>query len=265
MKAFWQKAYSQLLGSFLQTPCPLCERSAKAVICPDCEQQIKSCQLPSPYHPEVSEVPIFAWGAYLGSLKRAIQLMKYQNKPDLAYQLGIQLGQLWLQQGQDFLSSSSRLLKGAAAVQQSLRPVIVPVPLYAERLQQRGYNQAALIAQGFCQITGLPCLERGLLRVRGTDAQYKLGLQGRQQNLAGAFRLGPDWTLDRLASPVLLIDDIYTTGATALSAATELRCSGIRVLGMIAVARAILGHPGKAWAGEGQRLQHQKLKPDLVR
>ncbi|MEM8807369.1 MAG: hypothetical protein AAGF01_15210, partial [Cyanobacteria bacterium P01_G01_bin.38] len=120
---------------------------------------------------------------------------------------------------------------------------------------------AELIAQGFCRITGLPCLGQGLLRVKATEAQHQFGLATRQSNLRSAFRLGPDWTLDRMSSAVLLVDDIYTTGATAQAAATELQQSGLKVLGMATVARAILRHPGVTAAGSGSEDQKPRLSP----
>lgn len=195
-------------------------------------------------------MPVIAWGTYSGPLKRALHQLKYQNCPEIAAPLGTDLGRLW-QQAWLPKMALQRQAKGQSIV-------VVPIPLHPERLGQRGYNQAELIAQGFCRTTGLPCLSQGLLRVRATEAQHQFGLATRQSNLHSAFRLGPDWTLARMSAAVLLIDDIYTTGATAQAAATELQQSGLNVLGIATVARAILRHSELTAAGsesEGQKLR----------
>ncbi|MEO1591258.1 MAG: ComF family protein [Cyanobacteria bacterium J06632_22] len=218
--------FSSLLRTFLKPPCPLCDRTGQPLLCRDCEHQLDSCRIDSSRaKPETS--PIFAWGNYGGALKRAIHLMKYENVPDIGALLGQRLGQCWLEQSKVRNQRSSQ------------RPlVLVPVPLHRDRLRQRGFNQAEIISARFSQATGIPHLPQGLLRVKATAAQHQLSPKDRKHNLKGAFRLGPDWTIDRMSSRVLLIDDIYTTGTTARAAATELRRSGISVVGIAAVARA---------------------------
>lgn len=169
---------------------------------------------------------MLAWGRYEGKLKRALAGLKYDQQPQIAQPLGEWLAQTWLS-----LPSSRRS-------QERSRPVVVPIPLHPEKLQQRGYNQAALLAQAFCDRTGLPLQAQGLMRVRSTEAQFGLSEAARNQNLVGAFAIAPQWQRQKPAS-VLLLDDIYTTGATARSAAQTLRSQGIRVVGMVAIAQAL--------------------------
>jgi ComF family protein len=109
---------------------------------------------------------------------------------------------------------------------------VVPIPLHAERLRQRGYNQAALISQAFCQRTGLRHWPEALVRVRATAAQHELNPLQRQHNLAGAFALK-----QVPATPVLLVDDIYTTGSTVQAAQQVLAAAGIPVAGVVVVAQ----------------------------
>ena len=263
MWANCQRFSKRILGTFLQAPCSICSRNTASLFCKDCEKQIQGYQLLSPYGQESSAVPSFAWGAYSGTLKRAIQVLKYHDAPEIAVYLGNLLGQVWLQKGTAFLSSSSltQAPGNRCRTHTATNLVVVPVPLHHERLKERGYNQAAMIAQGFCKITQLPCLEKGLLRIRGTEAQYRLGAQARQKNLNGAFRLGPDWTIAQMSSAVLLIDDIYTTGTTANAAATELRRNGLRVVGIGVAARAIRERPESKKSEAKQPLQRQRSTP----
>jgi predicted amidophosphoribosyltransferase len=259
-------SFKQVMGLFLAQACPVCDRSTAHTFCLDCQRQIypslgdskKSSQVRS----EPSLLPICALGLYSGSLKRAILAMKYGDRPDVAAPLGAALAQHWLAQQPTVLSGatlSSATLSSAttqrASAHKSLhRPRLyaVPIPLHAERQKSRGFNQAELIARAFCQISELPLLSQGLVRTQSTRPQHELGLAERQQNLNQVFQVGP--SLQRLADlrqqgskrqgkatpTVLLVDDIYTTGATAQSAAMTLRRAGISVAGIVAVAQAEL-------------------------
>jgi predicted amidophosphoribosyltransferase len=107
--------------------------------------------------------------------------------------------------------------------------------MHPKKQKQRGFNQAALIAEGFCNVTGYKLKINGLERIKETEAQFNLSPTQRQQNLAGAFVLGKD--LRRPPNiPVLLVDDIYTTGATVKAAVQTLEKHQIKVLGVAAVA-----------------------------
>lgn len=207
------------LNLFLQGTCPLCDRTTPAAFCPTCTTSLQ--QQISPQLDRQSSLPVLAWGRYEGLLKRAIAALKYQQQAQIGTVLGQWLGEAWHQHGQIF----------------SQRPVVVPIPLHPDKLKQRGYNQAELIAQGFCRVTGWPLAARGLQRTRATEAQFGLDAQARQRNVAEAFELGHAWQ-QRSRTSVLLIDDIYTTGATALSAANTLRRHQVSVLGIAAIARA---------------------------
>jgi ComF family protein len=210
-----------LLNLFLASRCPLCDRSTSTVICQYCERQLQACRLTNPKELWQGNLPVFAWGNYEGALKRAIATLKYQNKPEIGEWLGEWLGRAWLKA--DLPKTKQRL-------------VVVPIPLHSEKLKQRGYNQAALIAETFARITCLPYENRGLIRSKETKAQFGLSILERQENLANAFSLGKDLQALPAGTQILLIDDIYTTGATAQAAAQILRKSGISLYGMGAIA-----------------------------
>ena len=222
---------------FLQQSCPLCDRPAPAVLCPTCWGQIQRCASLQPVMAAAAALPVLAWGQYQGSLKQAIAALKYDGHPALADPLGRALGQCWQQSP---LTPRS--------------PLVVPIPMFLEKQQQRGFNQAELIARAFCQQTGLPLIRQGLVRQRATAPQFGLGLQARQHNLAGAFTLGQAFQRQRPRQPVLLVDDIYTTGTTVQMAATELRRCGISVCGVATVARAVMEKSvGSSVGGSGSR------------
>ena len=215
----WTRNIQGLLNLFLERRCPLCDRSTTTEFCLDCTRQLQKCQLTRPLDLEQQQLPIFVWGNYQGTLKRAISSLKYENKPTIARPLGKWLAQEWL--NSSFATS---------------QVIVVPIPLHANKHKQRGYNQAELIAQSFCSVTGLKLHELGLTRQKDTAAQFNLSPQQRQENLNRAFALGSEFCSHRPVKPVLLIDDIYTTGTTARFAAKVLQQEGIAVAGLVAIA-----------------------------
>ncbi|MEM9171360.1 MAG: ComF family protein [Pseudomonadota bacterium] len=110
----------------------------------------------------------------------------------------------------------------------------VPVPLHRQRLAERGFNQAALLAKSLAQRRGWSYAPDGLLRLRHTPPQ--VGLQGnaRRANVEGVFR-AQRWFASR---PVLIVDDVITTGATLQAAGQVVRQAGASRIVGVAVARA---------------------------
>ena len=109
----------------------------------------------------------------------------------------------------------------AGALMSAPRPdALVPVPLHARRIRQRGYDQALELARPLA----LPLRADLLQRIRATAAQSELDAGQRQRNLARAFAVA-----DQAALPahVALVDDVMTTGATLAAAAHALRTAGV--------------------------------------
>jgi ComF family protein len=98
----------------------------------------------------------------------------------------------------------------------------IPVPLHPKRQQERGFNQAALLASSFSGRTKLPMQETWLTRNRETASQATLSAEERRQNITDAFTASPEVAGRRL----LVIDDVTTTGATLTACAHALRKAG---------------------------------------
>ena len=115
---------------------------------------------------------------------------------------------------------------------------IIPVPLHPRRLQERGYNQAALLAEGLGERLGIPVLLDVLVRIKYTKPQVGLTAEERKENVRGAFAC-PHKAL--IGKSVLLVDDVCTTGATLEACSVALKTAGAtRVLGFT-LARPMLG------------------------
>ena len=114
---------------------------------------------------------------------------------------------------------------------------VIPVPLHARRLKTRGFNQASIVAGAVSKSLQLPLDEVSLVRVSSTE-KYRAGLdrKGRQDTVAGAFAVSHP----RLVANenVLLVDDVFTTGATVSACAEALISAGAGRVYVITVARA---------------------------
>ena len=104
---------------------------------------------------------------------------------------------------------------------------IVPVPLYKARLKKRGYNQAALLGSAIASATGIRLDDSLLIRTKNTAPQKELDDGEREKNLLSAFAVKDSGTRT-IPSAVLLVDDIYTTGATIEGCTTVLKRAGVR-------------------------------------
>lgn len=108
---------------------------------------------------------------------------------------------------------------------------IIPMPLHATRLGQRGYNQALELARCLAAPHALPVDGYSMRRSRATPAQTTLDAAARRRNLRGAFEAVPQ------AGIVVLVDDVITTGATLDEAARVLLRAGAREVRAVAIAR----------------------------
>lgn len=113
--------------------------------------------------------------------------------------------------------------------------VMIPVPLASKRLRQRGYNQAAMLANWLGSLLELPVDERLIKRVKDTPAQQGLGAKARKRNVREAFVLvKPEGVMGK---HVALIDDVLTTGSTADTIARLLMKAGARAVDVYCLAR----------------------------
>ena len=113
---------------------------------------------------------------------------------------------------------------------------VVPVPLHLTRLRWRGFNQAVLIARSLALHHQCPLERFALERTRATDPQVGLSGEARKRNVAGAFRLRPGW--EARGKRILLVDDVFTTGATVRECASILLGAGAQRVEVAVVARA---------------------------
>jgi ComF family protein len=115
--------------------------------------------------------------------------------------------------------------------------LIVPVPLHKSRERARGFNQAFELSKPLGKLAHIPVRSNLLLRVRPTKVQAGLSRRERRLNVTGAFELSRDGTVEDQA--VLLVDDVFTTGATLNECAKILRRNGARRVNVLTLARVV--------------------------
>ncbi len=153
---------------------------------------------------------------YEGRMVEAIAHLKYRNLPRLADPLA------------DLLAPTCAPLSADG---------VTAVPLHPSRFRERGYNQSLLIAAVLARRLGLPLLPMALVRIRPTPPQVGLTGSEREENVAGAFEAPSS---DRIAERrLILVDDVFTTGATISNAASALRAAGTKEVIPCALARML--------------------------
>ncbi len=169
-------------------------------------------------------VKAVAYGSYDGGLRELIHLLKYEQVRPAAVVLGRMLAE-----------AVSGVESGSTAL------LVVPVPLHARKLRQRGFNQSELIAQHAVKLGGgsgrLAMHSRGLKRRRETQSQIGLTRHQRRENLRGAFAVSrPEEIAGR---EILLVDDVFTTGTTVSECARVLLRAGASKVFVATVARTL--------------------------
>jgi len=157
----------------------------------------------------------YSFGDYDGPLRDLIHLLKYRRMRPLAAPLG--------------------RLMARAVPRDQLFDTIVPMPVHWRKLIVRGFNQSRLLADEVARRTGLP-VSGFLSRSRHTQAQAGLSRSQRRANVAGAFFVSTDSNVRN--KRILLLDDVFTTGATANAAAAALKRAGAARVSVLTLARA---------------------------
>ena len=160
--------------------------------------------------------PIERAAAYLnyakgGDVSSLLYSMKYYGNEQLAIYLGKCMAEEF---------SSQSFFDGVDC--------LVPIPLHADRLRQRGYNQSEALAKGIASVTGLPVHVEMLRRIHPTETQTQKGRYERWLNVKDGFSVEKEY--DFRHKHVLLVDDVLTTGATMTACADVLKdIEGIRI------------------------------------
>jgi ComF family protein len=201
---------------------PLCNRCGRPF--PDAAGEDHTCAVCLARSPQF--VAARAWACYPREeleehpLRRVVQKFKYGRKVSL----GKPLGQLMARGCREFLDGFQADL-------------IVPVPLHRKRLRWRGFNQSLVLARQIGRAYDIPVDAFVLRRNHETAPQTQLDEDARRRNVRGAFALKPDRSVD--GKSVLLVDDVYTSGATVNECSRILKRNGAKQVFVLTLARAV--------------------------
>ncbi|MBS3920764.1 MAG: ComF family protein [Deltaproteobacteria bacterium] len=233
----------RVLQFLLPSQCHCCERfleEGQKRICPDCLSKIRWIEPPlctlcgTPFlsrrienHPCgacLTRRKYFtmarAVGYYEGPLREAIHRWKYEEKSYLTSFFG------------EKLAEGFRRYWGPGSFD-----LLVPVPLHSKRLRERGFNQALLLAKELSQRTRIPYSKRLLQKRISTPPQVHLSGRKREKGVKGSFHIQRDEAIK--GKTILLVDDVYTTGATVNECSKVLLKAGAERVDVLTVAHAI--------------------------
>jgi ComF family protein len=211
--------------------CQACWRDVSFIECPYCEV------LGTPFEHDlgagflsaeaIANPPVFdhlrAVCLFDGAARNLVHGLKYRDRTELAPMMA-----RWMARA------------GAEGIDDC--DVILPVPLHRWRLFSRRFNQAADLARALAVETGKPMLPNALRRRRRTAQQVGLGKAAREANMKGAFEVTGEGKAALLGKRVLLIDDVYTTGATVSAATRALKRAGVTKVDVLTFAMAFARH-----------------------
>jgi ComF family protein len=160
--------------------------------------------------------------AHGGIARRMVHGLKYGDRTDLAPWMA----RWMIRAGRELLADAD---------------VLTPVPLHRGRFLTRRFNQSAELARAIARLSGLAFNPDIVTRVKPTRQQVGLGLRQREDNVRGAFRIPPEAEIAVAGRKVLVIDDVYTTGATVSAVAKVLRKAGAARIDVLTFARVLPG------------------------
>jgi len=199
VSCYCQKCGLPLSPSFAEVENPLCK---------DCQKRRRQ------FHLARSATPFF------GSIRECIHLFKYSKKMGLSKPLG------------------DLMLKALFSFWPDLEiDLILPVPLHPDKEDSRGFNQAHLLSKQISKGLNLPVVRGNLQRIVNTASQTSLSPKERLKNVKGAFKIKRPEALAK--KKILLIDDVFTTGATVEECSRILKAAGVKEINVFTLARAI--------------------------
>ncbi len=203
MKNIWES----LLDLIYRKRCYFCGSSKYSLkMCPECYESLECTSfIPNRI---IDGVNIYCAGEYNKELQKLIRGLKYHRQKELAYYQAKFMYDYFLNiekpEDADF--------------------ELIPVPLHKNRIKKRKYNHMELVCEEFSKLSGFPCNFDLIKRVKDTKPQYRLNKKERMINLHKAFEVNKEFITGK---PLLIMDDICTTGSTFEEMITALKNAGI--------------------------------------
>ena len=215
--------FETLLNFLFPPRCPACQRyvEVRGGWCTSCLTEaaaVRRLQLSVEERDVISEA--WALGVYEGALRDLVRHLKYQRRRETLPCITT------------FLHAVEADFFRAAGIPPVL--IAVPVPLFRTKEKKRGFNQTELLFRDWLKEHAIP-MERLLVRTRATRPQYGLTKEERRENMRDAFAVDSQKQQDIRGRNILLLDDIFTTGATCAECARALKKDGAQKIIVLAL------------------------------
>ncbi len=225
-----KRGFIEVLFPRVCTICGLSLSDSEQFICPDCVKN--RFEVANPERKRASSDTLLPEGVVLqhalwnfdkgGFLQDLLHALKYHRLTGVGVDLGIALG---------------NSLKSNPFFEGDEDCILVPVPLHPKKRRMRGYNQARFIAKGIERSTSIQlCDNSDIIRIKNTKTQTGFTLEKRRENINGAFKLNNESAIKN--KTCLVVDDVFTTGATAFELADTLINGGAGKIMIVTVAQA---------------------------
>lgn len=218
--AHTRRAFAFLLDLLYPPRCGGCDRYGEGWWCATCDTRTPWLDVSDSRStlalPSGASLTVISAARFAPPLREGIHRFKYEGQPQLAEAFAARMSAMWMAND---LSADA----------------LIPVPLHAARLRERGFNQSLLLARQVSLTVGKPVEGRALQRIRATEQQAHLDAKARQANVRGAFAVRRDLVEGKA---IVLVDDVFTTGATLMECAEVLYQSGAREVTALTLARA---------------------------
>ena len=202
-----KKIFKSFIDLIYKKKCYFCFNSKYSLtMCPECYDKLQFCNFE--VNRIIDGVDVYCAGVYTKELQKLIRGLKYHKQKELAFYQAKFMYEYF--QSIDALKDKNIEL--------------IPVPLHKNRIKSRKYNHMELVCKEFSLLSGFKCNFNLIERIKDTKPQYKLSRAERLGNLQHAFTVNKDFVPQ---NPVLIFDDICTTGATFEEIIKELKSNGI--------------------------------------
>lgn len=218
-------------GRFGRYCCPVCEKTLARIqtpICPVCAHPA----IDGATHPRCmtrySLDGLVSAFRYTGLVKKAIKQLKYRKVSDVASEIGMLCSR-------EIAGSQSNNFRSFRLFLQ-LQPVMIPIPLHWRKKQSRWFNQSELIGKYSAEYLGIEMHTDVLTRLIFTKPQAGQTKEDRLKNMKGVFSIHSS-QIAHMPANVILLDDVWTTGATMREATNVLKRNGAKTVWGMTVAR----------------------------
>jgi len=240
-RRFTRSVTNQLFGVLFPPVCAGCDKhvAEPGTLCGTCWSKVRFIEKPYPVlgipfshdlgaeilsAEAIADPPPFRRARSVAAHEGVIRDMVHRLKDNDRSDLGPWMARWMLRAGSELLNDCD---------------IVVPVPLHARRFWFRRFNQSAELARHLARLSGKPFDPDAMRRVRQTRRQVGLGANERTLNVRGAFKVPDTQEIKARARNVLLIDDVYTTGATVKAASRALLRGGASSVDILTFGRVL--------------------------